>query len=227
MMLIHVVMELLSHLNAETEGMVLDFGAPSSFRRESSFSLDVTPTTTMTSKENNPPLSSKIDGILAKEPSKECIYQLLKLSTPTLTESDLLDESSRNAAMATLIHEVSAMDRKEASQARVSKVTTFIDRCSKSLETKKPATGKRKANPNSPPSSPLSSFPENFHVHDKWPFLNVDTIHPTHYTINVSMEALAATHCIDARGTIAHQRQVETPISFKDSNPGFFSGASV
>jgi hypothetical protein len=170
----------------------------------------VTPTTTMASNDYSPSLSSKIDGILAKEPSKECIYQLLKLSRPTLTESDLLDDSIRNAAIAALIHEVSAMDRKEANQARLSKVTTFIERCT---EKKKPATGKRKANPSSPPSSPLSSLPENFHVRDKWPFLNVDNIHPTHYTINESMEALAATHCIDARGTIAHERQVETPIS--------------
>lgn len=204
--------------------MVFGFFAHFEFRRERSFSLytycsaQASGETTMTFKENDSPLASKIDGILEKEPSKECLFALLKLTTPTLTEQELLDdESSRDAAMSKLVHDVSAMD-----PAKVNKVTAFMSNCTGSTVDQKVATGKRKANPNSPPPPSPLAFPEKFHVHDKWPFLNIDTLHPTHYTdIHARKHVLAAVHCIDARGTIAHQKQVETPVTLSDEIKDF------
>jgi hypothetical protein len=62
------------------------------------------------------------------------------------------------------------------------------------------------------PTSPHSrNFPDNFHVQDKWNFLDVDMIHPQFRT---SIDAdrvgqFAALHCINARGAIAHGQMAE------------------
>lgn len=56
------------------------------------------------------------------------------------------------------------------------KAQMFYDSCCMNLE---PTPPKRtaKANPNSPPSYG-TQFPQDFHVQDKWPFLEVSTLEP-------------------------------------------------
>ena len=160
-------------------------------------------------------LFGQVRGILNKVPCKESLYELLKLASPTLTEEEMLEEHGRNAAMAKLIHDVSNSEppSTERISTRLSDLQDFMDRCCEILDGKK-ATGKRKANPHSPPPPPTLDFPDKFHVHDKWPFLDIPTIQP-HVASGIDNRvtgALAAIHCMNARGTIAHGRRVETPL---------------
>lgn len=60
---------------------------------------------------------------------------------------------------------------------------------------------------------PPRSVPNKFHVTEKWPFLKIETIHPTRVEERASKGVVAALHCINARGTIAHEQQVEAPFT--------------
>jgi hypothetical protein len=120
-------------------------------------------------EEKAPPFARKIDHILEKAPSHKSLFLLLKLSTPTykslflllklstptLTEPDMLNESNRNAALATLIEDLLSMDQ----TARLVRVQECMDLCCSSINDQKPATGKRKASPNSPTLSSYRSLP--------------------------------------------------------------------
>ena len=158
----------------------------------------------------------KVDYMLGKEPTKEAFHVLLSLSTPTLTAGELLEKTSRKVAMDKLIDEVSALNDSSSVKdniSRLGKVIEFIDRCESNL---KKSTGKRKANPNSPPASP-PVFPDKFHVHNMWPFLNLHTVAPCGTVDNRSNCENVAIRCMNARGTIAHGQQVETPIAMEDN----------
>jgi hypothetical protein len=141
-----------------------------------------------------------------EEPSAHSLYKLLKLASPLLTKNEITEESSRNGAISKLMFDINEdEDATEGTHELIKAVQAFYDRCCDDLNADNRATGKRKANPNSPTLS-ARDFPDSFHVQDKWKFLDINMIHPK-LSIGVDdilLGKVVAVHCLNSRGAIAH-----------------------
>jgi hypothetical protein len=144
--------------------------------------------------------------VVAKEASKESLYELLRIATPPLTIEDVSIESRRKKAFMTLQLRIHP-DKHPGSDttAIFQKVKAFYDDCCAA------SNKKRKTNPVSPPNTSHGSFPRDFHVNDKWPFLNIERIPPcpSELSNDADLMALTVAQCINARGAIAHGQATE------------------
>lgn len=147
--------------------------------------------------------------VVAKEANIETLHEVLRLASPSLTESEVLAESSRTKAFKTLQLRIHPDKHPGEDTTKLFQdVKAFFDLCCKNLR-KIPKT---KANPNSP-SSAHCEFPRHFHVKDKWPFLDIGTLQPKATGIGTDLTAFSAALCINARGAIAHGQKTE--LSYK------------
>ena len=141
--------------------------------------------------------------IITNEPGKEALHNLLGFISPELTEQDVADFCKRNKAFKELklrIHPDKHPNDNSVT-ALFQDVQKFFDACCRILEKKKKPASKRS----------VTSFPTEFKVYDKWPFMNFS--HP----VVPNREALAAKkntlnifmayRCINARAAIAHGAQ--------------------
>jgi len=143
--------------------------------------------------------------IVAQEPCGESLVQLLQLAeTGGFSISDAQVKQKREKAyrsLRRLIHPDKHPSDNEITLL-FQNVQSFYDECCKELSNK--SQKKRRAT-----SSPTSTnLPVEFHVNDKWAFLDVH--HPV--LLSDSKEHVARTmayKCINYRGTIAHGKKTE------------------
>jgi len=137
---------------------------------------------------------------ISKEANNETLYELLKIATPSLAACDISEELRRKKAFKTLQIRIHPDKHPGGSTTTLYQdVQSFYEACCAE-------SGKRKANPNSPPSSfDLRDFPQDFHVQDKWTFLDMGTLFPEAIGLgDVDLTAHTVATCINARGAIAH-----------------------
>lgn len=155
--------------------------------------------------------SNRINAILQKAPSKESLCAILKMSFPEMSEQNSSDAAFVHMARSEVIHQLKKEAAYSAKSIRV--LDDYMRKCCEAFLKPHTSPDPMLMQPTVPPQGPPpdSSLPVNFHVTLKWPFLNIDIIHPNHECRDRHfMEALAALHCMNARGTIAHEQYLET-----------------
>jgi len=158
----------------------------------------------------------EVQRIIGKAgPSKAALLALLQLGTPTLTESNVIDERTREKALkrlSSLIHPDKNIGMEKLSTEIFQDLPDFFDNCVESLVAHK--RSKRTNIPTSPPSR----FPPSFHVQQKWPFLSNENIMPR-ATTNVQdcdLAALVNAQSVNTRGAIAHGQMTELHAGIDD-----------
>ena len=144
--------------------------------------------------------------VVAKEANRETLHELLRLATPKLTESAVLTEASRTTAFKRLQLRIHPDKHLGWDNTNIFQdVKAFYDICCKNIC----RVPKRKANPNTRFSADCE-FPRDFHVQDKWPFLDVQELKPEGANVcERDLSALIAALCVNACGAIAHGQKTE------------------
>jgi hypothetical protein len=145
----------------------------------------------------------------SEEPSADSLYKLLKMASPSLAKIDLMTESSRSGAISQLLHDINTYGEANGDTCElIESVQAFVNGYCNHLASSNHVTRKRKAIPITPSSSSHRSriYPDDFHVQDKWKFLDINMIQPqlSASVDNDLVGGLVAVHCINARGAIAH-----------------------
>ena len=148
--------------------------------------------------------------VVAKEANRETLHELLRLATPKLTESAVLTEASRTTAFKRLQLRIHPDKHPGWDTTKIfHDVKAFYDICCENIC----RVPKRKANPNLPFSADCE-FPRDFHVQDKWPFLDVQELKPEGANVcERDLSALIAALCMNAHGAIAHGQKTELNYS--------------
>jgi len=153
----------------------------------------------------------QVDRALAEDPSQEALLRLLQIADPGLTESEFLMDTKRKSTLRKLnllIHPDKDTNDKQATE-RFQSTQSFYAKCTLCLG--KDAPRRKKHSCSSPRSVGLSL---EFHVKDKWPFLDPGTLQPAVSDIKtppgkIIVEKAIGYKCINFRGAIAHGRKTE------------------
>ena len=153
------------------------------------------------------PQLEQVRTVLAQEACSASLLKLLQLADVKMSEFDLFDTSKREKAFQGLSSLINR-DEHQTSNGTVAELSrdmqNFYDQSIQNLCTQN--CKKRKTFNGSPVSV---RFPMEFHVKDKWPFLDVQ--HPiTEYTVSSKMVSKSIAYkCVNYRGSIAHGKRAE------------------
>jgi len=161
----------------------------------------------------------QVEAILGKEPERENLYDLLRVTSPNLKEANLDIQELRSKSYKSL--KLRVHPDKHQNDSRATKVfqnlDSFYDKCVERLlegdEFGSPKK-KRKRGQRDRSSTASTSKPVNFNVRDKWTFLDLkfkkcDAKH---------IPEQVAYQCINARGAIAHCRDTQCGYSVNESD---------
>lgn len=142
-----------------------------------------------------------------KDPCRDTLLELLKITWPELTESEFMKVDKRKRALDRL------NDSLEGEQELLSSIKSFCEKACEDMRRSK----KQRTSAVVSPTSLSHKFPMKFLVTDTWAHVVSQTIKPKEDTCEEKhVAALAAAHCINARGAIAHQRKTELFFSIQD-----------
>lgn len=144
----------------------------------------------------------------SKDASIIALYELLKTAMPSLKLEDVSVEPIRKKSFKTLQLRIHPDKHPGGDTTKLYQdVLAFYDACCDSLRR---GGAPRKASPNSPPTS-TTDFPQDFHIQDKWAFLDNLSIHnPSIESLRkCDLTALTVARCVSARGAIAHGQKTE------------------
>jgi hypothetical protein len=159
----------------------------------------------------------QVQFVVDKKAGSETLHELLRLASPSLSEGDAMRESSRVRAFKELQRRIHPDKHLHADTTKLFQdVLTFYDRCCESLMD--PRRTKQNTTKSKSPTS-VSDFPQDFHVQDKWSFLDIERLPPLDTTVSDSdLAAFTAAMCINARGAISHGQKTNLTFGIKAMN---------
>jgi hypothetical protein len=155
--------------------------------------------------------------VVDKEAGPETLHEMLRLASPSFSEGAVTCESSRARAFKELQRRIHPDKHLHADTTKLFQdVKRLYDRCCESL-----MASRRNRHKTAKPKSPTSvrNFPQDFHVQDKWPFLDIERLPPYATTVSDSdLAQFTALLCINARGAISHGQKTELAYDIQKKN---------